>query len=423
MAQKKPDSRDDRKVREQYEALPYPQRDPADEAERLIVGSPSGLWELNHYVFGGARDWRLPFRALAAGGGTGDATIMLAQQLADAGIDATVCHLDLSAAAQDVTRARAAQRGLDNIEYRQGSLLDLDPGDGLFDYIDCCGVLHHLDDPAAGLSALARVLAPGGGIGCMVYGELGRTGVYHVQEIARALAPDDMELGDRLATARRLVDGLPPTNWLVRNPFVGDHVTGGDPGLYDLLLHSRDRAYRVPDLHELAGRAGLRIVGFIEPARYEPVHYLQDPQLIARAVGLDAADRARLAELLAGNMITHVFYAVAADNAVAPPAPDRPEACPVLRDMTPGEAARLIPAGGLFKVSHGGLEVRLAMPPLAKAMVRLCDGEATLADIHRAIAEKRSELEWDAFARQFAQLYAALNGINRMVLRLPPAAG
>ena len=37
------------KVRQQYELLPYPARDPRDEAQRLIEGSPSHLLELNHY--------------------------------------------------------------------------------------------------------------------------------------------------------------------------------------------------------------------------------------------------------------------------------------------------------------------------------------------------------------------------------------
>ena len=48
-------------VREQYEALPYPPRDPRDEAKRLVIGSPSHLAELNHRA--------LPdyFRSLRAG--------------------------------------------------------------------------------------------------------------------------------------------------------------------------------------------------------------------------------------------------------------------------------------------------------------------------------------------------------------------
>ncbi len=88
-----------------------------------------------------------------------------------------------------VARARAEARGLANIAV-QGSLLDLaGVGLGPFDYIDCCGVLHHLPDPAAGLAALVSVLAPGGGMGLMVYAPHGRTGVYMLQDALALLAP------------------------------------------------------------------------------------------------------------------------------------------------------------------------------------------------------------------------------------------
>ena len=69
-------------VQAQYEALPYPRRDPAEEKRRLIDGSPSNLKEVDHYVFAGRRDFTRPFRALVAGGGTGDGLMLLAQQLA-----------------------------------------------------------------------------------------------------------------------------------------------------------------------------------------------------------------------------------------------------------------------------------------------------------------------------------------------------
>ena len=168
-------------VRDQYEAYPYPARDPRDEARRLITGSPSNLPEINHYLFTGRRDFTRPFRALVAGGGTGDATVMLAQQLADAGSASEVVHFDLSTASRAVAEARIDARGLRNVRFVTGEIEALpDLGLGAFDYVDCCGVLHHLEDPAAGLRALAAVLAEGGGIGLMVYGEYGRSGLYQI---------------------------------------------------------------------------------------------------------------------------------------------------------------------------------------------------------------------------------------------------
>ena len=188
-------------VRAQYEALPYPPRDPRDEAIRLITGTPSHILEINHYLFAGRLSFNRPFRALVAGGGTGDACIMLAQQLADRRCPGEVVYLDLSTASRAICEARAKARGLRNIQFLTGSLLDLpNMNIGLFDYIDCTGVLHHLPDPAAGMKALAAVLQPEGGVGVMLYGQYGRTGVYPLQEMLRTLAPPSMARLARICT-------------------------------------------------------------------------------------------------------------------------------------------------------------------------------------------------------------------------------
>jgi hypothetical protein len=60
-------------VKRQYEAYPYPARDPRDEKKRLITGSPSHLTELTHWLFGGSSarvGARCGFSSPAAGRGT-----------------------------------------------------------------------------------------------------------------------------------------------------------------------------------------------------------------------------------------------------------------------------------------------------------------------------------------------------------------
>jgi len=408
-------------VRDQYEDLPYPPRDPADEARRLITGSPSHLDELNHYVFAGARDLARPFRALVAGGGTGDAAIMLAQQLADRGGPAEVVYLDLSAASRAIAEKRAQVRGLANLSFHTGSLLDVAAiAPGPFDYIDCCGVLHHLDDPAAGLAALTGVLAPAGGMGLMLYGALGRTGVYDMQEMLRRLAPAAPDAEDRtaenragrIARARRLIAALPPTNRFRRNPFLSDHVDAGDAGLYDLLLHARDRAYRVPEIVDLLAGAGLAPTGFVEPARYDPATYLSAPALLKPLAGMGWLDRAALAELLAGNLRSHAFYAVPAARAAAAVARPDPSAVPVLRDMDGPAAAKGLGAGGAITADLDGVAARFPLPARATAILARIDGRRSLADIAADLG-----LDWSAFAKAFAPLYRALNGLNKLYLR------
>jgi SAM-dependent methyltransferase len=97
----------DRQLARQYETYPYPARDPKEEAKRLIIGSPSHLREIDYWVFGAARPASQPLRALIAGGGTGDGTIMLATHMARANRPGRVTYLDRSEAALRIARARA----------------------------------------------------------------------------------------------------------------------------------------------------------------------------------------------------------------------------------------------------------------------------------------------------------------------------
>ena len=411
-------SRDDA-VHTQYEGYPYPARDPADEAKRLVTGSPSHLAEVNHYLFAGARRFGAgapPFRALIAGGGTGDGAIMLAQQLSDAGGVGEIVHLDLSQASSDIAKARAKARKLGNIRFVIGSLLDLadlDLGLGTFDYIDCCGVLHHLADPAAGLRALAAVLADDGGMGLMVYGTYGRTGVYPAQDALKMLAGGDDDTR-RLAIARTLLADLPETNWLKHNPWLADHLHGDDAGLYDLLLHARDRAYTVSETFGLADAAGLAITGFIEPARYDPTTYLQDEGLAARAAARPWRDRCALAELLAGSIKRHVCYVAkkSAEGRVAQP--DSGAMIPLLREGDAGQMAQGMAATRRTSADLEGLSVSHPVDRLAPAILSRVDGVRTLAEIHAAMT---GNTEWDEFKTVFGALYAILNGINVMLLR------
>ena len=402
-------------VRAQYEALPYPTRDPAEERQRLITGSPSHIDEINHYVFAGRLDFGRPFRALVAGGGTGDAAIMLAQHMAERMPEGEVVYLDLSEAAREVAKARAGVRGLTNIAFHVGSLLDIGQlGLGPFDYIDCTGVLHHLADPPGGLDALARVLRDGGGMGLMVYGALGRTGVYPMQAALRALAPGD-DTARQIDLTRRLLAALPETNWQGRNPDLVSLDPGDDAGLFDLLLHSQDRAYTVPEVAEFVGSAGLTLVGFVEPARYDPVTYLKEKTLRARAAKLDWLDAATLAENLCGNLKTHVFYVTKGKGRAKALAHPSPAAVPILIDTDGPALARKLSRSTTINAQFGGLKLSFDVGAGAGEILQHIDGRTNLAAIKRAAGSKH-------FDKRFEAVYRVLNGLNLMLLRAPEDA-
>jgi SAM-dependent methyltransferase len=408
----------DAQLAAQYEAFPYPRRDPRDEAKRLIVGSPGHLLEIDHFVFGASRPASRPLRALIAGGGTGDAAIMLAQQMARAGRPGSVTWLDRSAAALKIARARAEARGLTNILWEQRSLLDL-PASGLgpFDYIDCCGVLHHLPDPAAGLHALVSVLAPGGGMGLMVYAPHGRTGVYMIQDALHLLAPPEQPPAARLDIARRVMRHLPETAWLRANRNFSDHTDGSDAGIYDLLLNPRDRAFDVPGLRALLHNAGLRIITWMEPARYDPTFLLPDPKLRAAAAQLDDVQRAALAENLAGNMPVHIVYCRRNTEPEIRADPADPNAVPVWRETDADVIARAVQRDGTIAVVFDGLRLAFPLPPQAGAIVRLIDGKRSVGAITAELASRG--IAADAFARAWCATFSTLERINRLLLSAP----
>ena len=400
-------------VRNQYEAYPYPPRDPTDEARRLVTGSPSHIAEINHYIFSGRRDFKKPFRALVAGGGTGDAAIMLAQQLADEGDAGDVTYLDLSLASMEIARARASARGLTNINFLQGSLLDLDQlALAPFDYIDCCGVLHHMEDPLSGLQALESSLADDGGMGLMVYAPFGRTGVYQMQSLLRMIGADDSP-ADRVDQTKSLLNQLPPTNWLRRNDLVADHMQAGDSGLYDLLLHSRDRAYTVPEIARLVGDADLQIVSFIEPIRYDPTAFIGDPALSAKFDRMSWIDKCAAAELLTGNLKTHVFYVVKSANRAATIANTSDENLrPILIDLDAATAPTALRKKERLTVELDGLKLSIPISGKALDLLGLMDGRRTIGAIRKAANSADRSMVRDEFDQIFAQLFSVLNALN-----------
>ena len=402
----------DQAVKRQYEVLPYPPRDPKDEAKRLIEGSPSHLDEVNHFLFTGRRDFTKPFHALVAGGGTGDAAIMLAQHLANRGEAGKVTYLDLSAASRKIAEARAKARGLKNITFLTGSLLDLPKMDlPLFDYIDCCGVLHHLEEPEAGLAALNECLADDGGMGLLLYATLGRTGVYHVQNALKSLTAGD-SVSNQIKYAKSLLNDLPPSNWLNKNAAVGDHKLGEDAALYDLLLHPRDRSYLVPEILNLLATSGLELVSFIMPIRYDPTLYLKDQDLRKKARKLETGAQAALAEHLAGNMKTHSFYVRKADGSTPGLAKFEPEMIPFLKDGNQDALARTLTAHSYLTARFDQEPVSIPVPDRAGEFVQKINGVKSLRDIQNDLS-----MDWPVFRAQFAPTYKFLYGLNLLWLK------
>ena len=315
-------------VRSQYEALPYPPCDPQDDHKRLVLTWLEDLPMINHYCFAGKQSFKHGFRALVAGGGTGDATIFLAEQLRHT--DAEIVHLDMSQASIAIAQERAQIRGLTNIQWIYDSLLNLprlyEQGLARFDYINCSGVLHHLAEPDAGLQALKSVLKDTGSIGLMVYATAGRTGVYQMQALMRLVNENVNAAGDeqrKIANTRDMLASLPASNWFRRSEDLHHDHKMGDAGIYDLLLHSQDRAYSVGELFDWLETGNGFHLQFSDVQRGRSP-YLPHMVLGSKPPAMAAALRQRplrqqyeMAELMSGSIITHSLYLTPSSSSVA----------------------------------------------------------------------------------------------------------
>jgi SAM-dependent methyltransferase len=382
------------KVKAQYEAYPYPARDPAEEKTRLITGSPSLPQEVDHFLFSGARDWSKPLRILVAGGGTGDGLIQITALLTQYGKPYEAVYVDLSTASRKIAEARAKMRGLKNIRFVTGSLLDA-PELGQFDYIDCCGVLHHLPDPDAGFAALRAALAPGGGMGFMVYAPYGRSGVYPLQEAFGTLY-GDLPPEARLKAAQKLMGRIPDGHPFKSNPNLNDHKSG-DAGFYDLLLHSQDRAYDLLALRDVMERTGWSFVGFPVQAHYDLSRLTEVPE------GLDSWKAMAAMEKLLGTIRTHTAYTCASDAPRAPASGKSRGAIPHLKGVGATQLARSVAQGRKVTVGSDGLSEDLILPREADAVIAAINGRRSLDEI-----AGHARLDPFAFGALWAKIEARL---------------
>ena len=431
------------RVRSQYEAMPYPPCDPQDDHKRLVLTWLEDLPMINHYCFAGRQSFANGFRALVAGGGTGDATIFLAEQLKNT--DAQIVHLDMSQASIAIAKERARIRGLTNITWVHDSLLNL-PKLGLekFNYINCSGVLHHLADPDAGFRALLSVLADDGAIGLMLYATTGRTGVYQMQSLMRlvnAPQPDGNEPDDarKIASTRDLLQSLPPFNGFKLSEALHHDQKMGDAGIFDLVLHSQDRSYTVGELFDWLSDGtpdgyGMHLA-FTDVQRgrspYLPRMVLgnKPPAMTGALTALPRRRQYEIAELLIGSIITHSLYATRSAACTAPYG-DAEYVPFFFHEPLTGEMAAQVfgsQSGQPFMLNHqhSGMAFKVNPGRYGPQLLKLIDGEKSFAEIFDAFraAWKGQATAPDnaALFADFADCYEALNALDRLLLRHPVA--
>jgi 2-polyprenyl-3-methyl-5-hydroxy-6-metoxy-1,4-benzoquinol methylase len=166
-------------VRDFYDRYPYPPPVDSLEKYRLRWRDPRRR-RADFHLYWPATPYREDFSLLIAGCGTSQAA-----KHALRWPSAHVTAIDISATSVRHTEELKRKYELNNLIVHQLAIEHVGQLNVNFDQIICTGVLHHLADPDAGLTALRNVLRPEGAMHVMVYAPYGRSGVYMLQEFCR----------------------------------------------------------------------------------------------------------------------------------------------------------------------------------------------------------------------------------------------
>jgi len=424
-------------VREHYEELPYPYCNPETESKNFYGLDGMSLDAFNHVGWEGKRDLRKGARILLAGCGTGDMMVNLAEQLVDS--DTQIVAIDLSTASLNIAKARVKKRGLTNVTFHHMSILDLPKaGLGEFDIIESSGVLHHLPDPNAGLAALASMLKDDGIMGIMVYAQYGRMAIYMIQDMLRKMIPEGASRPEKIAIAREFLTLVPHTHWMTFNGgmYINDLSWPDGSGIYDLFLHSTDRAYTVPQLYEWVEGSGLQLTDMFGPysnnSLYNPDNYTNSDALRHIFASKPPRERFAIAELMHGAINKHYFYAAKMLKKQAQLSDDMVITFGPMQwlfdKFVPSFLKELskVPVGaqveGMPRAISDSPLFRMTKTPYSEALLRMLDGKRSIGSMVAALM-KEDGASIQTIARDLNIFYHELANAGLVFLRhesIPP---
>lgn len=226
------------KVREQYEENPYPRWRTANAQED----------ESKSYHF------KKPYDILIAGCGTGKQVIQERYMYPNAKITA----IDLSLSSISYAKRKIQELGVGGVEFMQADILELGQLNKDFDFIACSGVLHHMQEPEAGLKVLLSLLRPKGLMNIGLYSELARQTVVKLRNLVaeRGWRPDTAGIH----AFREYINSLPPDHELRYVTRWRDYYSMSM--VRDLIFHVQEHRYTFLQLDDMLKRHGLAFVDF-----------------------------------------------------------------------------------------------------------------------------------------------------------------
>jgi hypothetical protein len=271
-------------------------------------------------------------------------------------------------------------------------------------------------------------------MGLMLYGKYGRTAVYQMQDVLRRINQYTDDIEEKIANTKKILGNLPEKNWFRHcEDFITDHKHS-DTGIYDLLLHSQDRAYTVDEVYDFVESAGLTLMRFRSKKAkasvvYSPENYIKDPVLAEKVSQYEPRQRQAIAELLAGNMFNHTFLVTKLM---------KPEPSVSDLDMIPSLSLILFPENNLYqkvynaisdqsgkeRVSMRHIDAVVEFPyhEVTERVFKYLDGERTMGEIIECVQtsfedEGKPVPDADNVIKLFEPVFNTMNTHERMFLR------
>ncbi|MDA9219898.1 methyltransferase domain-containing protein, partial [Luminiphilus sp.] len=244
-----------RKVREQYEASPYPRWvklgiSPKPKSVAVFCDRAKLRLHSEHIksVFSPS--------ILIAGCGTGQHSIETASLFANCKVTA----VDLSLASLAYAQRKTSELGITGIEYLQADILNLSEVGQDFDIIESVGVLHHMDDPMAGWRVLVDLLKTGGLMKIGLYSELARRDIVKAREEIAL-----QEMGTSEAEIRRFRQAIAKSNDEHHQQLTDSGDFFSLSTLRDLIFHVQEHRFTLPGTSCCLDELGLKFCGFENP--------------------------------------------------------------------------------------------------------------------------------------------------------------
>ena len=240
-------------VQKQYEVNPYPRW------LHLNFNTPTNYGRALEAEFS---QFRAPsffnfgdLQVLIAGCGTGRHALHVAKYFRNV----QVLAIDLSRRSLAYAQRMARKYEVDNIEFMQADILDLNLLNRKFHIIECSGVLHHMENPNDGWQILKQLLLPDGLLKVGLYSSSAREIIRRSRAI---IDKNDLQpVTNDIRLFRQAV--LNESKDKVFRNILQSSDFYNTSGCRDLLFHVNEHQFNLPQIKDLCKQNELEFLGFV----------------------------------------------------------------------------------------------------------------------------------------------------------------